>query len=310
MSEGPADRTEALFYEAADLPPESQRALLDAACRGDPGLRAAVERLLADDARLRTGADAPIFLNSPLVRPVTVPTLVAAPAAGGGRWPRVERYRVGRVLGEGGMGTVYEAEQDNPRRSVALKVIRPGLVSAALLRRFAQEAQILGRLHHPWHRPDPRGRRGGGRRAVLRHGTHPRAGAGRVRPPPRPRCGRPPGDAGAGVRRGAARPRAGGHSPRPQALQHPGGRERPAQGARLRRRPRHRRRPAGQHGPHPDRAADRHAGLHESRTGRGRPRRAGRALRRVHPGGDPLRAARGPAALPRGACCPCRRRPG
>src|SRR5262249_4942866 len=40
-------------------------------------------------------------------------------------------------------------EQDNPRRVVALKVIRPGLLSPTLLKRFAQEAQILGRLHHP-----------------------------------------------------------------------------------------------------------------------------------------------------------------
>ena len=63
--------------------------------------------------------------------------------------PAVARYRVVRVLGEGGMGTVYEAEQDNPRRTVALKVIRAGLTSPALLKRFAQEAQILGRLYHP-----------------------------------------------------------------------------------------------------------------------------------------------------------------
>ncbi len=47
------------------------------------------------------------------------------------------------------MGTVYEAEQDNPRRPVALKVIRHGLVSPALLKRFAYEVEILGRLHHP-----------------------------------------------------------------------------------------------------------------------------------------------------------------
>ena len=46
------------------------------------------------------------------------------------------------------MGTVYEAEQDNPRRTVALKVIRPGLVSAEHLNRFSHEAQILGRLQH------------------------------------------------------------------------------------------------------------------------------------------------------------------
>jgi non-specific serine/threonine protein kinase/serine/threonine-protein kinase len=44
---------------------------------------------------------------------------------------------------------VYEAEQDNPRRRVALKVIRSGLVSPDLLKRFAQEAEILGRLNHP-----------------------------------------------------------------------------------------------------------------------------------------------------------------
>jgi WD40 repeat protein len=47
------------------------------------------------------------------------------------------------------MGVVYEAEQDDPRRAVALKVIRPGLVSPALLKRFAHEARLLGRLHHP-----------------------------------------------------------------------------------------------------------------------------------------------------------------
>jgi WD40 repeat protein/predicted Ser/Thr protein kinase len=63
--------------------------------------------------------------------------------------PRIGHYRVVRLLGEGGMGAVYEAEQENPRRCVALKVIRPGLVSPALLKRFTHEAQILGRLHHP-----------------------------------------------------------------------------------------------------------------------------------------------------------------
>jgi serine/threonine protein kinase len=43
---------------------------------------------------------------------------------------------------------VYEAEQDQPRRTVALKVIKPGLASPELLRRFAQESQALGRLQH------------------------------------------------------------------------------------------------------------------------------------------------------------------
>jgi WD40 repeat protein/predicted Ser/Thr protein kinase len=147
MTEGPSDRAEALFYEAADLPAEQRRALLDAACAGEPGLRAEVERLLANDARLCTGDDAAAFLKSPVVRPPAAPDTL--PATDRAPWLRVERYRVLRVLGEGGMGTVYEAEQDNPRRTVALKVIRPGLVSPALLKRFAREAQILGRLQHP-----------------------------------------------------------------------------------------------------------------------------------------------------------------
>ena len=47
------------------------------------------------------------------------------------------------------MGTVYEAEQDKPRRIVALKVIKPGFATASLLRRFEQESQVLGRLQHP-----------------------------------------------------------------------------------------------------------------------------------------------------------------
>jgi WD40 repeat protein/predicted Ser/Thr protein kinase len=61
----------------------------------------------------------------------------------------VGHYRILRYIAEGGMGAVYEAEQDNPRRTVALKVLRPGCASPALLKRFAHEAQILGRLHHP-----------------------------------------------------------------------------------------------------------------------------------------------------------------
>jgi WD40 repeat protein/tRNA A-37 threonylcarbamoyl transferase component Bud32 len=66
-----------------------------------------------------------------------------------GSLPAILGYQVLRELGRGGMGTVYEAEQHIPRRRVALKVIRPGLASPRLLKRFAQEAEILGRLHHP-----------------------------------------------------------------------------------------------------------------------------------------------------------------
>lgn len=58
-------------------------------------------------------------------------------------------YHVMREIGAGSMGIVYEAEQDHPRRRVALKVVRSGLASARLLRRFENEAQVLGLLSHP-----------------------------------------------------------------------------------------------------------------------------------------------------------------
>jgi len=61
----------------------------------------------------------------------------------------VGRYRIARLIGAGGMGAVYEAEQENPRRTVALKLMKTGLVSRAALRRFEYESQLLGRLRHP-----------------------------------------------------------------------------------------------------------------------------------------------------------------
>jgi WD40 repeat protein len=148
MAERRDRRVEDLFHRAADLPPREQRALLDAACLGEPDLRAAVEQLLVEDARLRANEDAGALFGSPLVRSTRSSANSAAlplsPLP-----PRIGRYRILRLLGQGGMGAVYEAEQDNPRRTVALKVIRAGLASDFLLKRFAREAQILGRLHHP-----------------------------------------------------------------------------------------------------------------------------------------------------------------
>lgn len=58
-------------------------------------------------------------------------------------------YRIVRVIGEGGMGLVFEAEQPNPRRRVAIKVIGRGATSRATLARFRNEAQVLGQLKHP-----------------------------------------------------------------------------------------------------------------------------------------------------------------
>ena len=57
----------------------------------------------------------------------------------------IGRYRILRLLGEGGMGAVYEAEQDQPRHSVALKVIKGAWASPGLRQRFELESQALAR---------------------------------------------------------------------------------------------------------------------------------------------------------------------
>lgn len=55
-----------------------------------------------------------------------------------------------RLIAEGGMGRVYEGRQANPSRPVAVKVLRPGLLTRDSIRRFLHEAQTLARLRHPW----------------------------------------------------------------------------------------------------------------------------------------------------------------
>ena len=140
MSGPSPEAVEMLFLDAIELSPEKRGLFLDEQCAGDAELRAAVEELLRFDAQAQSKPD---FLQSPaaVVRG-SLPLSEPVPTSFG-------RYRILRVHGEGGMGTVYEAEQDNPRRSVALKVIRPGLVSAEIVKRFRDEAQILARLNHP-----------------------------------------------------------------------------------------------------------------------------------------------------------------
>ncbi|MBO6514645.1 MAG: serine/threonine protein kinase [Phycisphaerales bacterium] len=61
----------------------------------------------------------------------------------------IGHYQIESVIGQGGMGAVYKAQQSSPRRTVALKVIKAGLASRTLLLRFEIEAQILGKLDHP-----------------------------------------------------------------------------------------------------------------------------------------------------------------
>ncbi len=75
------------------------------------------------------------------------PTVVTPPAH---TLPeRIGRYRIRRLIGSGGMGTVFEAVQEQPRRTVALKILSSRVASTAALRRFEYEAQVLARLRHP-----------------------------------------------------------------------------------------------------------------------------------------------------------------
>lgn len=62
---------------------------------------------------------------------------------------RIGKYHIKRVIASGGMGVVYEAMQDHPRRVVALKVMKRGIASRSALRRFEYESQLLARLRHP-----------------------------------------------------------------------------------------------------------------------------------------------------------------
>ena len=90
--------------------------------------------------------------------PPEEPTVVSGGAAPPGPPParvpsdpaRIGPYRIVRVLGQGGMGTVYEAEQQEPiRRTVALKVIRRGMDRVDVLARFESERQALAVMDHP-----------------------------------------------------------------------------------------------------------------------------------------------------------------
>ncbi|MCR9217132.1 MAG: hypothetical protein NXI14_08015, partial [bacterium] len=126
-----------LFARALDENPRDVRAWLEEHCP-DPELRRRVERLLERDEESRDSTE---FLRSP-VRRAGAQTSPAMPSTIGG-------FRVVRRIGAGGMATVYAAEQERPRRSVALKLIRPENASASGLKRFEQECEILGRLEHP-----------------------------------------------------------------------------------------------------------------------------------------------------------------
>lgn len=130
-------RVNDLVGRALDRPPEEWSAFLDGAC-GDPDVRREAASLLAQDPGAFDEVDAP-----------PLPLLGPAPAIEPGR--RIGAYRVIRELGQGGMGVVYLAERADQEyeRRVAVKVLKRGLDTAEIVRRFRRERQILARLEHP-----------------------------------------------------------------------------------------------------------------------------------------------------------------
>ncbi|MCC7374299.1 MAG: serine/threonine protein kinase [Verrucomicrobiales bacterium] len=134
---------ESFFAAAIDRPVAERASFLDGACRGDAALRARVESLLAahDSAAnpLATRVDTDPAIQLPFTE---VPDEAVGQTLG--------RYRLLEKLGEGGCGVVNVAEQTVPvRRRVALKVIKLGMDTKAVVARFEAERQALAMMDHP-----------------------------------------------------------------------------------------------------------------------------------------------------------------
>ena len=135
----------ALKYAA----PADRAAYLDEACAGNPDLRSAVEGLLRADA-----AAGPDFLErrAVAVGGATGPATSEGtpPPPGGAGLVLAGRYKLLEEIGEGGMGTVWMAQQTEPvKRLVAVKLIKPGMDSRSVLARFEAERQALALMDHP-----------------------------------------------------------------------------------------------------------------------------------------------------------------
>ena len=119
---------------------EARNDYLRQVCGEEPELLHRVSRLLQIHAESRS------FLESP-ADGVAATVQLPSPERPG---KRIGPYKLRELLGEGGMGSVYVAEQDKPfRRKVALKIIKPGMDSQEVIARFEAERQALALMEHP-----------------------------------------------------------------------------------------------------------------------------------------------------------------
>jgi tetratricopeptide (TPR) repeat protein/tRNA A-37 threonylcarbamoyl transferase component Bud32 len=144
LSPSPSSRWEELFDELSELPPPIRTHRLAALEGEDPALAARLARLLEADGETTD------FLGRPAVEMLdTSEESPADPSLPAGT--RVGSWRLLGLLGRGGMGEVYLAERDEGTflQRAALKLIKRGMDSRAIVRRFVRERQILSRLDHP-----------------------------------------------------------------------------------------------------------------------------------------------------------------
>jgi eukaryotic-like serine/threonine-protein kinase len=131
------DRAERLFQTVLGVKPAERSAFLDRECVGNPELRQAVEDLLALDA------DAGSFLRHPFFESTTADSLNPSGIY-------IDDYHLLHLIGEGGMGEVWLAEQKQPvRRRVAIKLIKAGMDTREVVSRFESERQALALMDHP-----------------------------------------------------------------------------------------------------------------------------------------------------------------
>eukprot|EP01035_Chromulina_nebulosa_P014671 gene14671-19415_t len=128
---------EEIFADALALEAPARAAFLERACADDPARRARIEALLRAYGKV----------PQDFLRPARSP---AAATAEGQPGTRIGRYKLLEKIGEGGCGVVWMAEQSEPvRRRVALKVIKLGMDTHAVIARFEAERQALALMEHP-----------------------------------------------------------------------------------------------------------------------------------------------------------------